>query len=143
MSPPQTDSRDEASPASDGMARLEALIAAPQARNAAFLATIALQNARIAELERQLGLNSGNSGKPPSSDGLKKQPARTSSLRERSGRKSGGQKGHPGKPLSRVETSDDTVDHFPETCSGCGDALTRACGSAARRNGCTSRPRSG
>jgi transposase len=29
--------------------------------------------ARIAELERRLGLNSSNSGKPPSSDGLKKQ----------------------------------------------------------------------
>ena len=39
--------------------------------------------ARIAELERQLGLNSSNSGKPPSSDGLKK-PARVTSLRERS-----------------------------------------------------------
>jgi transposase len=28
--------------------------------------------ARTAELERQLGLNSSNSGKPPSSDGLMK-----------------------------------------------------------------------
>jgi transposase len=28
--------------------------------------------ARIAELERRLGLDSSNSGKPPSSDGLKK-----------------------------------------------------------------------
>jgi len=36
---------------------------------------------RVAELERQLGLNSGSSGKLPSSDGLKK-PARFSSLRE-------------------------------------------------------------
>jgi hypothetical protein len=32
-------------------------------------------------LERQIGLNSSNSGKPPSSDGLKK-PPRISSLRE-------------------------------------------------------------
>jgi hypothetical protein len=39
------------------------------------------QQARIVELERRLGLNSSNSGKPPSSDGLKK-PWRVSSLRE-------------------------------------------------------------
>ena len=38
------------------------------------------QEARIAELERRLELNSSNSGKPPSSDGLKK-PPRVSSLR--------------------------------------------------------------
>ena len=88
---------------------------------------------RVAELERQLGLNSGNSGKPPSSDGLKK-PARVSSLRERSGKKPGGQPGHPGKTLSRTETPDVTVDHFPDACDGCGAAL-----SAAEADGHTSR----
>jgi transposase len=35
---------------------------------------LAAGNARVAELERRLGLNSSNSGKPPSSDGLKKPP---------------------------------------------------------------------
>src|SRR5664279_297769 len=126
MSPPQSDSHEEARSISDGMARLESLIAALQAQNAGLLATIAVQNARNAELERQLGLNSGNSGKPPSSDGLKKKPARTNSLRGRSGKKPGGQKGHPGKTLSRTETPDATIDHFPETCSGCGGLLTGA-----------------
>ena len=43
-------------------------------------AEIATLKARIAELERRLGLNSSNSGKPPSTDGLKK-PARVRSLR--------------------------------------------------------------
>jgi hypothetical protein len=37
------------------------------------IALLLAQEARIAELERRLGLNSSNSGKPPSSDGLKKQ----------------------------------------------------------------------
>jgi transposase len=38
---------------------------------------------RIAELERRLGLNSSNSSKPPSSDGLTKKPV---SLREKTGK---------------------------------------------------------
>ena len=89
------------------------------------IALLLAQGARIAELERQLGLNSGNSGKPPSSDGLKK-PVRVASLRERSGKKTGGQTGHPDKTLSRTETPDATIDHFPETCAGCGAALNKA-----------------
>src|SRR5450759_2321980 len=59
---------------------------------AAQAAEIAALRAHIAELERRLGLNSSNSGKPPSSDGLKK-PPRVASLRERSSNKPGGQKG--------------------------------------------------
>ena len=55
---------------------LIALIAALRAENAAL-------KARMAELERRFELNSSNSGKPPSSDGLKK-PARVRNLRERS-----------------------------------------------------------
>lgn len=108
------------------MARLESLIASLQAQNVELRPMITVQNARIADLERQLGLNSGNSGKPPSSDGLKKKPVRVGSLRERSGKKTGGQKGHPGKTLSRTDTPDATIDHFPETCPGCGGRLTEA-----------------
>ena len=90
------------------------------------------QEARLAELERRLGLNSTNSGKPPSSDGLNKPPAekhtrrRTGSLREKSGRKPGGQKGHKGETLRQAADPDTAVDHFPETCRGCGSALTPA-----------------
>ena len=81
------------------------------------------QEARIGELERRLGLNSSNSGKPLSSDGLKK-PARVSSLRQPSGKKTGGQKGHPGETLRRAETPDATIDHYPESCPTCGAALS-------------------
>ena len=126
--PPATspDSHDEAAPLAPGPASLEAVIAALQTQNAAQQALIAELQARIAELERQLGLNSGNSGKPPSSDGLKKMPARVSSLRERSGKETGGQKGHPGRTLIQTETPDATVDHFPQTCAACGAALNEA-----------------
>jgi transposase len=124
--PTDSDSHASAGTASSTVASLEAVIAELRVQNAELLAVIAVQNARIAELERQLGLNSGNSGKPPSSDGLTKKPARVSSLRERSGKKTGGQKGHPGKTLSRTETPDATIDHFPETCAACGTALNEA-----------------
>ena len=92
-----------------------ALIAALRAENESL-------KARIAELERQLGLNSSNSGKPPSSDGLKK-PARVTSLRERSAKQPGGQRGHKGETLRQVADPDDVVDHYPSACSGCGAGL--------------------
>jgi len=76
-------------------------------------------------LERRLGLNSSNSGKPPSSDGLKK-PPRVSSLREPSGKNTGGQNGHPGETLRRTETPDAVIDHYPETCAACGEPLSVA-----------------
>lgn len=37
--------------------------------------TIVMLQERIAQFERMLGMNSGNSSKPPSSDGLRKKPA--------------------------------------------------------------------
>jgi len=101
---------------------LIALLLAQEERHAAEMAAL---QARIAELERRLGLNSSNSDKPPSTDGMKK-PARVSSLRQLSGKKRGGQKGHPGKTLRRSTTPDVTLDHYPQTCSACGAALTAA-----------------
>ena len=86
------------------------------------MALVAALRARIAELERRLGLNSSNSGKPPSSDGLKK-PARVSSLRERSGKKPGGQKGHKGETLRQVTDPSEVVNHYPPACSMCGVGL--------------------
>ncbi len=54
---------------------------------------IAALQAEVADLRRQLGQDSS---KPPSSDGLKKRPRIPGSLRGRSGKASGGQKGHKG-----------------------------------------------
>ena len=84
--------------------------------------------ARVVELERRLGLNSSNSAKPPSSDGLHKpqREPRTRSLREPSGKPSGGQKGHKGETLRQVADPNVTIDHYPETCGTCGLALTAA-----------------
>jgi transposase len=101
------------------------LTALNQLSKDALIALLLAQEARIVELERRLGLNSSNSGKPPSSDGLKK-PPRVSSLRERSGKKTGGQPGHPGETLRRSEAPDAVVDHYPAHCGACGRPLSEA-----------------
>ena len=119
--PDETPCREDATTAAGG----DAMLAALRAENALLRAENAVLTGRLAELERRLGLNSSNSGKPPSSDGQNK-PPRVSSLREPSGKRTGGQKGHPGKTLRRTDTPDVTIDHYPELCAGCGEPLTAA-----------------
>lgn len=91
-----------------------ALFAQVQALNAQ--QTVLVQ--RIAELEGRLRLNSRNSSKPPSSDGLSK-PA-PKSLRVSGERANGGQKGHPGNTLRQSAAVDQTITHQAHTqCSVC------------------------
>ena len=76
--------------------------------------------ARIGELERRLSKDSHNSSKPPSSDGLRR---KTQSQRKPSGKKSGGQQGHPGVTLSMVACPDAIVSHRAASCQQCGGTL--------------------
>jgi len=78
----------------------------------------------VADLKHRLGLNSRNSSKPPSSDGLAK-PA-PKSLRGKSTRSAGGQKGHPGSTLAQVATPDEVARHEPVACCECGNGLVGA-----------------
>lgn len=73
--------------------------------------------ARIKSLEDQIAKNSKNSSKPPSSDGYTK-PA-PKSLRPKTSRKKGGQKGHLGRTLKLSSTVDDTIVHPVKACSNC------------------------
>jgi transposase len=122
------------SPNEPSREELIALISAQSAQISALVAENAALKARIGELERRLGLNSSNSGKPPSSDGLKK-PARVRSLREKSEKKPGGQKGHKGETLRQSAEPDVVENHFPAACAECGAALTpdTSAGHAARQ----------
>jgi len=76
-------------------------------------------NDRISELEARLNKNSGNSHKPPSSDGLKK----PKNMRDKSGKHTGGQPGHEGKTLNKIENPDEIVDLKPTQCE-CGGCLS-------------------
>jgi len=80
---------------------------------------------QVRDLQARLSKDSHNSPKPPSSDGLAKKPT-PHSLRPKTGRKQGGQKGHPGKTLSFSDTPDHRVCHLPSCCQGCGASLERA-----------------
>lgn len=62
--------------------------------------------AENADLRRQLGQNSSNSHKPPSSEGYSKKPLIKAALPKSEGKKSGGQRGHTGKTLQLVEHPD-------------------------------------
>ena len=82
---------------------------------------------RVSDLERRLSLNSGNSSKPPSSDGLAKPPIeknRTRSRRGTSNRKSGGQPGHKGSTLKQVENPDEVSEYYPNQCQACQAVLS-------------------
>jgi transposase len=84
------------------------------------VARINALEARIEVLENQKSKDSKNSSKPPSGDGFAK---RTKSLRTKSGRKSGGQKDHPGSRLEWCEEVDEVFIHPVLDCTSCGASL--------------------
>jgi len=68
----------------------------------------------VKELQARLALNSQNSSKPPSTDGLAK-PA-PKSLRQKTGRRPGGQPGHAGCTLQPVTQPDHVWLHVLSAC---------------------------
>lgn len=85
-------------------------------------AIIRLLLAKIAELEARLGKTPRNSSLPPSSEHPHAKPA---PKKRKSGRKRGGQPGHPKheRTLIPVEQCTQVVPVTPQSCRRCGEAL--------------------
>ena len=82
------------------------------------MAQMLVMQDRIKHLDGRLALNSKNSGKPPSSDGLNK-PA-PKSLRMPGKKPNGGQPGHGGNTLRQSAHVDETIVHQADThCAAC------------------------
>ncbi len=71
---------------------------------------------RVQTLEERWGKDSHNSHLPPSSDRFVRQPR---SLRKKSGKKPGGQPGHPGQSLEFSATPDEVIIEAVERCQYC------------------------
>src|ERR1700741_1758238 len=88
-----------------------------------FLKRVDELEAVVSDLQARLGKDSHNSSKPPSSDGLHRKPK---SLRERGKAKVGGQPGHKGSTLKRVEQPDHVEIHLlGPLCDACGNPIAR------------------
>jgi len=108
-----------------GPAAMVALVEQLLANQATLEQQVTGLTARVVELEARLNQDSHNSHKPPASDGPAKRP-RPRSVRQRSGKKSGGQAGHPGVTRTLVDDPDVVVRHTPSVCAGCGASLAIA-----------------
>lgn len=73
------------------------------------------------KFKAMLSKNSANSSKPPSTDGFRK--AKAKSLRQPSGKKPGGQRGHTGHTLERFETPTKIIEKKPKTRCSCGETI--------------------
>ena len=81
---------------------VESLLSTEKNISPTLLSMIKIMITLLKLLTNQIGLNSSNSSKPPSSD-----PNRLKPTRKKSGKKPGGQKGHVGTTLKQVEEPDD------------------------------------
>ena len=104
----------------------ERRLSVSEAENSALRLENAALKQEVADLRRQMGKNSSNSSKQPSSDGFRKPPRIAGSLRGASGKKSGGQVGHKGDTLRPVDKPDKIERHDAACCAHCAAALTAA-----------------
>ena len=122
------------------MARMEGTVAELTEDNARLNRRVEAQNVEIRSLKSENATlkerlskyedpeppkNSGNSSVPPSKEKMGDEiKRRTSSLREKSGKKPGGQPGHEGNTRIKLGAPDLTETHQPNFCKECGRDLS-------------------
>jgi transposase len=81
---------------------------------------------QVKELKARLGQNSQNSSRPPSADSPRQKGPKKD--KTPSGRKRGGQPGHPGRhrALYSLGPVDEVVTLYPQQCDHCGESLAGA-----------------
>jgi transposase len=120
----------------DRIAELEAELARKDAIIAEQAARIAALEKQVAQLLEQLGQNSRNSHKPPSTDTPEeRQKRKNREKKARQQRKRGGQPGHRGKSRELVppEKVSKFVDLFPAECENCWKRLPEVPDASATR----------
>jgi len=109
-----------------GLGKRDELLAELQVRFAALRVENDQLRQLVAELQEQLGQNSNNSSKPPSTDKPGSRPLRKSKQKRK--RKRGGQPGHRGSHRTLLppdQVNGGFVDYFPEQCENCWKDLPR------------------
>jgi transposase len=112
------------------IAELEATLAAERVAHTAEVGGLKEEirelKALVESLQAKLSENSGNSGRPPSSDGPGARKGKRTKSKKKA-RRQGGQKGHKGhrRKLLPVEEVDHVVDLFPPACANCDTALPK------------------
>jgi len=83
--------------------------------------------AKVHQLEETIALMKGGKNSRSSSTAPSHDLGRSNqiSLRQPSGKKTGGQQGHPGHVLTMVDHPDKIIDHLPDICQHCGQALEK------------------
>jgi len=96
------------------------VITIPRHEYEALKATIVALTTEVNDLKAKLAKNSGNSNKPPSSDGYRK---KVKNSRVKSDKPSGGQPGHDGKTKPQTSEPDTVVELVPQTECECGGKI--------------------
>lgn len=102
----------------------EAVVSVVRTALTTLLGEVTALRADVAALRRQIDADSTTSSRPPSTDRSRLRRVRhQGSLRERTGRRPGGQRGHPGVTLAWRASPDLLVTHRPSQCAECGREL--------------------
>lgn len=127
----------------DELDDLRSALAERDAQIARLTAEVERLTKLVEELKRQLGQDSSNSSKPPSSDTPASRNKRKQARRDqRAARKRGGQKGHKGHRRELLPESqvDEFVELYPDECENCWAALPQVLDAYAKRHQYTELP---